>query len=116
MTQGVAIHKGKEQFPNWLWWEPFFAWQKQMNRMMQGFFPFVTAPAFWKTGEEIFDSVQQSANRMVTPWWTGNDVASLFDTLHDKNLLAQAVKTAAMTGATAKTRKPEIAVNGKKAA
>lgn len=53
MTQEIAIHKDKEQFPNWLWWNPVFAWQKQVNGMMQGFFPFITVQDFWNT----FDSL-----------------------------------------------------------
>lgn len=65
MSQKIAIHKGKEPFPNVLWWKPFFAWQKQMNDTTKGIFPFFTPAAFWK---EICDALQQNTNRMFTPW------------------------------------------------
>ena len=101
MTQKIAIHKGKEQFPNSLWWNPFFDWQKQMNDMLQGISPGFVPPAFWNVENNTFDGFQQNMNRlfgdlfnnrqMFTPWWTGSHTEPYIDIVeNDKSFIIKA--------------------------
>jgi len=89
MTEKVSIHKGKEQFPNLLWWKPLFAWQKQMNDALQSISPTFVPPTFWDAEDSIFGDWQQNINRlfgemfnnrqMFTPWWTGSHTEPYID-------------------------------------
>lgn len=104
MTPKATNHGSKEQFPNSLWWEPFYAWQKQVNDAMQCIYPFFMPAALWKVEEDIFCPFPQNICRALTPWWAGNNMESFFDTLYDKGLMAQAAKASAITGLASQKR------------
>ena len=104
MTPRAMNHGSKQHFPHSLWWEPFYAWQKQMNDAMQCVYPFFMPAALWKVEEDIFFPSRQNICRAFTPWWAGNNMEAFLDTLHDKGLMAQAAKTSAIGGPTSKPR------------
>jgi HSP20 family protein len=93
MTDKIAIHKGKEQFPNSLWWTPFFDWQKQMNDTLQGISPTFVPPAFWNAESNVFSGFQENINQvfgqlfnnrqMFTPWLTGGQTEPYVDILEN---------------------------------
>lgn len=64
MTQKIAIHKGKEQPRNSLWWKPLLAWQEQMNDTMRQATPSFMSPIFWSAEEGILDTMQKNMNRI----------------------------------------------------
>lgn len=96
MTQKIAIHKDAEQFPNSLWWKPFFAWQKQMSDTLQKINPAFMPPALWEAEDSAFGGMQHNINQMfgtlfnhrqmLTPWWMGKQTEPYVDILEKEKV------------------------------
>lgn len=93
MTDKITIHKGQKQFPNSLWWTPFFDWQKQMNDTLQGISPTFVPPVFWSAENSAFSEFQKNINQvfgqlfnnrqMFTPLLTGGQTEPYVDILEN---------------------------------
>lgn len=96
MSQKIDIHKGKEKFPNSLWWRPFCDWQRQMNDALQSTSPTFMPSAFWNAENNIFSEIQKNTNeifsqlfnnrQMFTPWIMGEQTKPYIDILENEKV------------------------------
>ena len=94
MTQKIAIHRGREEFPNMLWWRPLFDWQRRINEtIINAAYPFAPS-ALFNAEETVFENMQKNANRafsamfnnrqMFMPLWAGDQPGPHIDILENR--------------------------------
>lgn len=91
--QRLPIRHDTEFSTDALWWQPLFAFQREMNGAIRDYYADVIPSTLLELENDIFTFTQRGMHRlfseffnnrqMVTPWWTGSHTEPYVDILEN---------------------------------